>query len=518
MKVWKRRWAVCVSLMISLLLCGHAAFGQQTGVVGRPDSREQLYITLEEVINLALQNNLKISIEQYNPEIKKEDILKAESAFDSTLTNGLFHTFNESDSNTTPTGISSIEAGISRRVASGGSYKLAFTTSVSQFNGTTAATVPDPETGQPVSREIALKNEYANSLQVQYVQPILRNFGTDVNTTQIKIAGTSRDISVSQLRATVIDVLTRVKTAYWNLVNAVSDLEAKKQSLQLVYDLVKINEAQVNVGTLAPIEVLQAKAQAASREVDVTAAELAVLNAEDQLKRLLNFSRDDPIWAAAIVPADRPTEEQYPISLQEAIETALANREELKQLQHSIRLQEYSLSFAENQLKPELNLIGKLGVSGKDESYGDALGELSGFKTFGVTVGANFSYPIGNRTAKSGYNQARLQLEQQKLSSRDLEQLISVDVRVTLRSVDTAYNLIRATRIARELSEEQLNAEQKKFNEGLSTNFQVLDYQDKLTQARTREALAITAYNKALVDLDRATGMTLQRHNIVIQE
>lgn len=521
-------------ICLSVELWSTTAVGQQISSPGGADpwsfssiiqqasslsgSRQQVFLSIDEAINVALQNNLDISIEQFTPEVRKEEITKAESAFDSNTNADLTYTFQESQQETSPDGLGNLELGIGKRFSSGGSYELGIQLGATAFSGTTLATVRDPETGNLTQIPIGLQNQYNNALELKLAQPVLRNFGTDVNTTQINIARKNRNISLSQLRETVIDVVSQVKSSYWNLVNALADLNAKRLALELAYNLIRINEAQVEVGTLAPIDVLQAKAQAASREVDVTTAELTVLNAEDQLKRLFNFAEDDPVWEAAIVPNDAPTEERYSITLEESIRTALANREELKQLQQSVEIQEISLNFSENQLQPELNLIGAAEVIGNAQEFTETFSEFGSLNQFNVTLGANFGYPIGNRSAKSDFNKTRLQLDQTRLSQRNVEQLISVGVRVAHRNVKTAFDLIGATRVARELSQEQLDAEQKKYKEGLSTNFQVLDFQDKLTQARTREALAITAYNQSLVNLDKAIGITLQRHNIVIKE
>ena len=153
----------------------------------------------------------------------------------------------------------------------------------------------------------------------------------------------NREISLSELRAEVIKIVSRLKSRYWNLVFALGDLEAKRLSLQLAYDLVKINEAQVNVGTLAPIEVLQAKATAASREVDIINAEQTVRNREDGLKRLLNISEGEhAIWNSAIVPTDTPLSSPQPVSLEESILRALENREELMQLKKASKFRRFS--------------------------------------------------------------------------------------------------------------------------------------------------------------------------------
>ena len=493
-----------VTLSGFCLVClSQPAFGQQQ------DSRQKLFLSIEEALNLALQNNLDIRIEQFNPEIAQEAIISAESIFDSATEDSFSQTFNESESDTAAVSVSSLELGIGKLFRYGGSYQFGWTSDLTAFDGTTL---------NSAGEEVDIDNQYENALTFTYSHPLLKNFGTDINTTSIKIAQKNRDVSISELRSTVISVVTDVKNSYWDLVNAIADLEAAKASLQLAEDQVKINEAQVNVGTLAPIEVLQAKAQAASRKVSVTTAELAVQNSEDALRNLLNFDEDDPVWDASIVTTDSPSEDAPTLSLEECITFGLEHREELKQLQQAIDIQELSLQYSENQMKPEVNLVGAMGTTGTDSSAGDSLTGAVDFKNFNVTVGANFNYSLGNRAAKSDYNQTKLELDQSRLSYRNQEQALIVSIRSVHRNVLTAYDLIGSTRLARELAEEQLDAEQKKFNEGLSTNFQVLEYQSQLTQARTDEWAAITAYNQALANLDQAIGYTLERHSIVVQE
>ena len=513
MKRWLKQWVLIPGMLSTLLVLSASMDGQ-----GQTNARPGLMLSLDDAISLALQNNLEISIEQFNPEIRKEAITAAEAVFDHTSTADLTQTFNESDSTQAPTGITTFNTGIGKKFKSGGSYSLDFVQSGTMYDGAISNLTVDPETGLPVTITKDLENDFDSSLALTFGHALLRNFGADVNTTGIEIARKNRELSVSELRSKIITVVTNVKDAYWQLVNALGDLEAKKISLQLAYDLVKINEAQVDVGTLAPIEVLQAKAQAASRQVAVTTAELTVLNAEDALKQLLNFPENDPAWQSAISPTNAPNETRLGMSLDESIRMALDNREELKKLQTQIAMGELSLNYAENQLKPEFNALGKLELAGNDTAIGDAVGNLAGADNLGVTVGASFSYPLGNRAARSAYNQAKLELDQARLSNQNVEQVIAVDVRIALRRVEMTYDLIGVTRIARQLAQEQLDAEQKKFNEGLSTNFQVLDYQDKLTQAKTQEALAVTGYNQALAQFDKAIGVTLQRHNIVVKE
>ena len=464
------------------------------------ESRQQVFLSLNEALSMALENNLDISIERLNPEIQQEAITEAESAFDSTTTSEVSHTFLESESASTPANSSSFEVGIGKRFGNGASYELGLQLGADLFDGSSA------------------EDEYATELQLTLTQPLLRDFGAEVNMTDIRLARKNYDIALSELRAQVIDVVSEVQNAYWEVVNARADLTAATQALQLAKDQLAINEAEVRVGTLAPLEVLQARATVASRKVDVTTAELSVLNAEDDLKLLLNFDDSDPIWEAALTLTDDPLQDRYTIGLKESISTALLNREELQQLQDEITLQELSLRYAENQRLPGLNLVGALELGGSDDNVGGSMSAMSSADELSVTFGAEFSYSLGNRAAKSAVNSARLELDLSRLSLRNQEQTIAAEVRVAHRNVTTAYELIESTRVARELAEEQLKAEQKKYDEGLSTNFQVLEYQDELTQARSTEAQAITSYNQALVSLDQAIGMTLQRHNILLEE
>lgn len=491
MKVW-----LVIPVIVGLLLTPFA--NAQEVLSQEEDSREQLFLSLEEAINIALENNLDIRIEKYNPEIKQETIKEAESAFDSGINAGSSQTFNESQNPTTPTSTTGIEGGIGKRFTTGASYQFGLQMGRSGFD--------------------ELDDQYSVGLELALTQPLLKGRGTDVNTISISIARKDRESSISALRAKIIEIVSDIKNTYWNLIYVRGDLEAKRLSLQLAYDLVRINEAQVKVGTLAPIEVLQAQATAASREVDIISAEQTVRDVEDALKRLLNISADDPMWEAAIVPTDAPISTKQPVSLDESIQIALENREELQQLQKTVEIQGLSVKASENKLLPDLNIQGSFSLTGQEDTFGGSFGNLPDFDTYSFGVGASFSYPLGNNAAKSALKKAELELDKTRLSIQNLEQQIITLVKQTVRSVETSYKLVEATKIARELAEQQLDAEQKKFNEGLSTNFQVLNYQESLASARSRETGAITGYNQALVGLDQVTGVTLQRHNIEVSE
>jgi outer membrane protein TolC len=495
-----RIWLLTIVILGLLLPCFADA---QKVTLQQQDARKQLFLSLEEAISLALQNNLDIRVQQYDPEMKKEDIKNAEAAFAFNLSSGSTETLNSESlrSSSTPKDSTVIQAGIEKRTQIGGGYQLTLKTSRAAYDQT-------------------LNNQtvYGTNLQLQVSQSLLKNRGTTVNTASIVIARKNRDISLSELRAQVVTTVAQVQNTYWQLVFALRDLETKQHALQLAYDQVRINEAQVKVGTLAPIEVLQAQTTAAMREVEIINAQKTIRDDEDQLKRLLNISGDDPIWQAAITPTDTPLSTKQAVSLDESIQLALKNREELFKLQKAIEVQEFSVNVSQNQLLPQLDLVGSMGLTGSDTAWGGSLGDLTKFDKRAFTIGANLSYPLGNNAAKSSLNKAKLQLDQTKLSVQNLEQQLIVQVRQAVRAVESSYQAVEATKVARQLAEKQLDAEQKKFQEGLSTNFQVLTYQDSLAKAQSSEIQAITGYNQALVALDQATGVILQKHNITIGE
>lgn len=499
-----RNMGVWCLVMVGCLLSG--TIYAQNDVSAQAD--RQVFLSLEEAIAMALQNNLEIQAKWYDPKIKQEDIRKAEAAFGSSLKGTSAQILKDAPNpNTSPTAITSLETSMSRRLNTGGSLQVGLEMTRSGFDTTDWSAATLAAVGE---------TQYETVLSVTAAHALMKGRGKELNQTPILIAQRQREISVSELRAKIIEIVAKIKTTYWKLIYVRGDLEAKQLSLQLAYDLVKNNEAQVKVGTLAPIEVLQAQATAASREVDIISAEQNVRDVEDELKRLLNISQDDPAWQAAIVPTDQPVSERQVVSLEDSISAALANNESLQQLHKSIEIQEIGLRASENQLLPELGVSGTVSLTGKEEDLFGSTGDVFSFDRPSFTVGASFSYPIGNDDAKSTVNKGKLELDKTRLTIRNVEQVVTTQVKQAIRGVETSYRLVEASKVALQLAEEQLSAEQKKFNEGLSTNFQVLNYQGSLASARSRYTQAITTYNQALVGLEQATGLTLQRHNIVI--
>ncbi|MFQ5894754.1 MAG: TolC family protein [Nitrospinota bacterium] len=492
--------------MCALLLPGGAPWAQPPPPAPRP---AQLALSLREAISLALSKNFDILIESFVPRIRETDVVREESVFDPAATADLVaqKDIAQSPSRFFPGGVSrsgeqKVTLGFEQRVVSGAQYRLA-------LEGLRVTTN---------SGNVLFDPRFEGNLVLTLTQPLLKDFGVDVNRAQIRIAQLSRDQSLLAYRARVIEVLSLVQGAYWELVFAIEDLATKRKSLELAKDLLRRNRIQVEVGTLAPIEILQAEAAVASREEDVIVAENAVRDAEDRLKRILNLPGGLRDWETRILPTDKPQFRPEPVNLRESIRTALRARPDYRQLRLRVQSQRIQLQRARNQTLPQLNLLASAGLTGLDNTRRGAADRLSSGDFYSWEVGVGFRIPLGNRAARSGLTRRRLEALQAALELRNLEQKVIEEVRAGVRRLVRDEKRVAATRVARRLAEKQLDAQEKKFSVGLSTSREVLEDQEALATALIGEVNAIVDYNKSLVNLARVTSTALEKHRVVLED
>ncbi|HSE88365.1 MAG TPA: TolC family protein, partial [Candidatus Binatia bacterium] len=364
------------------------------------------------------------------------------------------------------------------------------------------------------SRFIEPSDEFRTTLTLN--QPFLRNFGTDVNRTRIRIAQTNQGISESSLKDRVIRVVTQVQELYWELVFGIQELEVRRLSLKLAQDLLAQTRVQVAVGTQPQISILEGEAGVAAREEAVIVAENNVRNVEDRLKELLSFFEDRQRGGVAIVPTDAPQFTIEELDLENALEAAFDHRPDYRQASLEIESRSLNERFTRNQLLPSLDLQGQVGMNGLDDNLGDSLNHFTSGNWVQYQVGFTFRYPLGNQAAKSRFTRARLEVEQAKALLERTEQRILVEVREAVRNVETNIKRVSVTRGARELAQKKLEAEEKKLAVGLSSVREVLRFQDDLSLEQSREIRALTDYNSSLANLERAKGTSLERLNIVI--
>jgi outer membrane protein len=362
---------------------------------------------------------------------------------------------------------------------------------------------------------------YTSFFSLNLTQPLLRNFKLDSSREQIRVAKKNREISDVQFRQTVINTVASTKQGYYDLIAAIDNLDAQQKSSDLAKKLLNENQIKVRVGTLAPLDVVSAQAEVASREEGVIRAEATILDAEDALKRLI-FPKNDPAtWDLRIIPMDRPSAEPVRVDVGTAIRNALEKRTDVVAARKNLEKADISVDFARSQALPQVDLVASYGSTGVGGTglqrqglggpvintipggYGDAASDGLTFANPTWTIRLNLTYPIMNRQAAALSAQARLSKEQALISFQLLELSVAQEVRVAARAVETNSKRIETTRAARVLQEQRLDAEEKKFAAGMSTNFLVTQAQRDLADARVAEIQAIADYSKSVVTLQR---------------
>jgi len=492
--------------------------------------RPTLELSVLDAVETALRYNLQVQVSRFNQESSFEGIKAAKAPFDPQLSFQLPQSFQRSTSPTTDQ-TQGADILTSENFSGGFSFneQLEWGTNWSvNWNGSRNVSNNQFSTVNPTIR---------SGLSFNVTQPLLRNFGS-VNRTGILVARNTYTSSREAFRFQVQNQIQQVYNAYWNLVGAVRQLEVNQEALSLALQQLRRNRIQVDIGTLAPIETVQSEQQTESAKVSVITSQNTLENAQDTLKQLLNLQavRDD--WRRVfIVATDEPDATVDPVDLEEAIATALDNDPNLRQGRiglESVRLQ---LDQARNQLLPSVNLNASLnlaGVSGDqiirsggfgggvvdvvEGGFTDALSQVfSGdFNTW--SVGLQVQLPLHNWSAEAAHARATISERQQVTSLEQQRQQVVFAVRQAVRNLQNGARQVQAARVARDLAERQLEAENRRFEVGTSTNFQVLQFQRTLNQQQLSELQAIVGLAQARAQLEVAKGTLLDFFGVSIQE
>jgi outer membrane protein TolC len=358
---------------------------------------------------------------------------------------------------------------------------------------------------------------YSSGATFSFSQPLLQDFGRLATERGILVARTDSQVSRQEFERQVTATTQQVVDAYWSLVGARQQLVVAQESLGLARELHERNRIQVDVGTMAPLELVQSEAAIASREEDIIRATSAIGDAEDVLRQLLNLPAG-ALWETAILPTTPPETERVAINVEEAIATAYAERPELKTEELRLAQARLDAEFFLNQLKPTLNLNVDYGLSGVGLTFNDAFSQVRGLDFRGWTAQLVFAYPIQNRAARAQSAIANLSVERSMTILDQQKTLIATEVRRAARAVETAAKQIDAARISREFQEKNLEAERKRYENGMSTSFQITQIQEDVTQARSNEVNATIAYRTAIAEHYRTIGRLLEQHDIAVDD
>lgn len=526
------------------------------------DLSDQKPLSLREALEMALVNNKDIEVARSNVKIAEFDLKGARGAYDPRLSSLSYYERSETPSasflsgsangtvsQSDVTGTFRFEGSVPKY---GGSYRVDFSSIRLTTNNQFAALNP----------------QYPTALSFNYTQPLWRGFGFDISRRQIEVAKRNLSLTDAQFRQRTIETITLVQRAYWDLVYALRNLQIQRDAVQDARTQLEHNKRLVAEGVLAPIDVVAADAQVAGFEQSVYSALEDISRAENNLKNLIAENRNAAIWNVSIVPTDAVDLTPPVISLEDAMQAALENRAELTQSDVVREINELDQRYFREQTKPQLDLVGTYGVVGlagslnsaagsnpltsssertrlkineiiaslptsgiqplpppasqtlPDEligGYGQSLLNLGANRYNNFRVGVQLNLPIRNRTAEASLGRVLVEGQRIQTQREQLEQLIQVDVRNALQIVRTVESRLRAAAAARDASEQQYQSEQRRFDAGQSTLFLVLERQTALTNARGNELRAQTDLNKAIAELQRATGNAMQANNVVVR-
>jgi outer membrane protein len=471
-------------------------------------------LSIDDATRLALEQNLGIRIQRVDPQIQDVGVWQARSFWAPNFTTSINKNSNSQPAQSAilpsfQNGTFSSGVGLSEVLPWGGNYSASWN-------------------NQRLTSTNILNNfspQLQSVLNVNYTQPLLRNFSFDQIRQQVQNSKKVRDLSDIQLRGVVTGTMRNVKNAYWDLVYAINNLKAQQQSLALSQQSLRDNQKRVEIGTMAPIDIVQAQAEVASNDQGVIVAEANIKQAQDNLRALILDPGTPDFWTVEFEPTDEPAFSEQPIDVDEAVRNALSKRSDLMSAKNSLEQSDVNIKYYKNQVLPDINATvnyGTFGIGGTQltpvdlalaatgvvpdrsilaqRGYGTVLGDVFGSAYPQWSVGVQFGYPLGASTAQANLARVKLQYEEAQMQLKNIELQIATQVRAVARNVQTNQKRVQSARASRELQEKKLEAEEKKLAAGMSTTFFISQFQRDLAQARVIEIQAIADYNKSLVD------------------
>ncbi len=471
-------------------------------------------IRLNEAVQLALEKNLDIAVERLNPQSVDLQIAQIKNSYLPVATSSVGQRSNFQLPRDQLQGGQRVSIGTT-------TYNAALAQNVPLYGGTFAMQWNNNK--QDSSSTFNTFNPtYTTGLTMNYAQPLLRGLLIDATRQQLQVTQINREISEETLRATITTTMANVRNAYWDLVFAQSAVEVATNAVALADKLVEDNKARVEVGTLAPLDIVQAQAEAATRRQTLAAAEATSQTAELALKRFLVSGTDDPLWRQQLQPVELPSLEPPPTDIEDAVRRGLERRTDLITARKNLESSDVSLKYFKNNTLPEVNLVASYGAQGiggtsiqRSGLGGTVTDTIPGGYTDALRLLTNRDYPNWNfqfnviynlfgSAAEAQYARGRVQRQQSQARLRALELTVATDITNAAINVTSNVKRVEAAIAARELAEKRLEAEQSKFEVGMSTNFFVVQAQRDLRDAQNTELRALADYRKSLVTYERA--------------
>ena len=560
----------------------------------------KIYLSMSDAVALALENNLDLAIARYNLPIADTDVLRAKAGQSLRGVNtGLVQGTPGGQGTGGTTGSQGAGAGGTTGGAGGagaGAAGIVLSTAgagpgVPQFDPTITGTLSEEHAISPQANQVftgvpnlqsntgtvnfsysqgfspgtnlsvgfqnnrqttnslfnTLNPTLNSSFRATITQHLLQGFGLGLNTRFIRVARNNREIADVAFRNQLIETVSQIENIYWDLVSAYENVKAKERSLSLAQKTLSDNQKQVQIGTLAPLEVVRAQSTVAANQQSLIVAQTTLQLQQLLMKNALSRSLSDPVLAAApVIPTDAiaiPTEE--PVTpIQDLINDALSHRPDLAQSRIDLTNREINRKAAANGLRPSIDLVAFYGASGlggtqnplaacgpnsnplfctpagtvPEHGFSNTFGDLFNSTAPDKGLGLQLNIPIRNRSAQADQMRSELELRQAEMRLQQLQNQVAIQVRNAQFTVQQDRAQVEAADKALELAQQSLDAEQKKYALGASTNFAVLQTETDLATADSNRVSARTAYVKSRVEMDRVTGYALVRNGIVLDD
>jgi len=492
--------------------------GLALACAGSPATATRL--ELGDALRAALRNNLQVALAGYDLAAARAEKERREGAFDWNLgaraTASRLRGFSVEPQllgpewrQETRTSGRSFTGELGRTFTWGGSFVLSYAPAYASTTTWTTGGL-DPQ-GAPLPPSVN-PQPYTGSFSATCTQPLLRGAGRAVTMAGLVEAGLDLEAAGHRRHRDLIALVAETEGLYWDAVLAEKHLANKRTALDLARKLLQDNTLQVEVGTLAPIEVVAAEAQVAKAEQEILVLEAQVGNVKDALGRAIYPEGEAPV---ALELTGAPTLDCLRLPEEAAVAMALQRRVELKAARCQAGAAQVQARAAANLARPKLDAFVQYdGASRYHGSLGGVNGDLAGLRNPGYTLGLSFALPLGNREARGRLGGARARLRAQELRLKDQERSIALEVRRALRTLEAARKGVSATAKTRHFQEKSLEAERRKFQHGLSTSFTVLQAMTNLDEARTQEAQSQIAYAKAVTAMERALGNLLEARSL----
>lgn len=494
-----------------------------------PTSVTQIYdrppkdLSAYEVVSGVVINSRQIKIQGYNLRIAEYQVPVAKGIYDLVL--GATGEFQRIEQQTSTAGFGSLGVNSERALTgqfslqqllpTGATISLAYAAArtVTLINNITPGTV-----GGQFALQFQPENikDYSNVATLGINQPLLQGFGRDITNAQIRIAQLEQQGAAADFQTNIENQVSNAVQTYWELIGALESYKVQVISYAAARDLLRINQAKFNAGMVAKTEVLQADAAAEARREQLIQSRQLVRDVEDQLKRQIFINTGTPFWGNELRPTQPIAWREMEIDLDKAIQIALTERSEIRRARSNVQQTEVNKKVAKNQMLPQLGAFAQVQPNGLNTTFERSADTMADANYVSYNAGLQFSYPLQNRTARYHYKQALARVEQTSETLADLLDQITLDVRQAVRDLRTSRERIEVTKSQIRSAQATLDAETKRLNVGISTSFQVLQFQQDVATAQNQHIRAVVDYNRAAVRVERAKGTLLGSYGVVV--